>query len=60
MLSISAPPTKMEKIINLIKRIDKPRKQIKITVVVSEVSTKELKKTGGQVFLNIGKRIIHL
>ncbi|ACL70016.1 type II and III secretion system protein [Halothermothrix orenii] len=46
MLSISAPPTKMEKIINLIKRIDKPRKQIKITVVVSEVSTKELKKLG--------------
>ncbi|HOB91837.1 MAG: secretin [Bacillota bacterium] len=45
-LSISAPATEMERIKILIERIDQPRKQVEISVLITEISSSALKDFG--------------
>lgn len=45
-LTISAPPAELKKICNFIKKIDRPRKQVEVKVVVTEVGRDKIKELG--------------
>lgn len=47
-LTINAPPKELTRIRNLISKLDQPRQQIKVKVVVTEVNSKEVKELGNQ------------
>ena len=45
-LTVSAPPAELEKICSFINRIDRPKKQVEVKVVVSEVGTDKIRELG--------------
>ena len=50
MLTITAPPAELGRILDLIRTLDAPQKQVEIQVIVTEVSTKALKELGINLF----------
>lgn len=50
MLTITAPPVELEKILKFIKALDEPQKHVEIQVIVTEISTKALKELGTNLF----------
>ena len=50
LLTITAPPTELGRILELIDTLDVPPKQVEIQVIVTEVSTKALKELGINLF----------
>lgn len=50
MLTITAPPLELKKILQFIEALDKPQKQVEIQVIVTEISTKALKELGTNLF----------
>lgn len=50
MLIVTAPPSELVRILELIEAVDEPQKQVEIRVVVSEVSAKALKELGTNLF----------
>ena len=58
-LTITAPPNELQRILEFIETIDTVQKQVEIQVIVSEVSTKALKELGTNLFefsLGAGER----
>ncbi|MFY9526193.1 MAG: secretin N-terminal domain-containing protein [Limnochordia bacterium] len=49
-LTITAPPRELEKILKFIEELDQPQKQVEIQVIITEVSTKALKDLGTNLF----------
>lgn len=49
-LTISAPPSELERIVDFIHAVDTPQKQVEIQVVVTEVSTKSMTELGSTLF----------
>lgn len=55
LLTITAPPSELGRIMELISTLDEPQKQVEIQVIVTEVSTKALKELGFNLFeFNLG------
>lgn len=50
-LTISAPPTELARIKELLRKLDSPRKQIEVKVVVTEVSTEAAKELGNTLLM---------
>lgn len=49
-LTITAPPAELEKIIQFIEALDLPQKQVEIQVIVTEITAKALKELGTNLF----------
>lgn len=50
LLTVTAPPSELERILRLIEQIDLPKKQVEIQVIVTEVSSNFLKEIGANLF----------
>ena len=45
-LTVSAPPLELQRVLELIRRLDQPRRTVEIKVLVTEVSSKAIKELG--------------
>lgn len=50
MLTITAPPGELERILELVETLDVAQRQVEIQVIVTEISTKALKELGLNLF----------
>lgn len=50
LIIITAPPTEMERILEFVRAVDTPQKQVEIQVIVTEVSSEGLKDLGTSLF----------